>query len=195
MYIFASNTLLPGPGTLVDVPAALGKHNCHNAPISAHRLLCVANADFIAIANSSTGGNGIRRPFGTFPGCRGSQGNALWLRLPANSISLTPGLLQSAPFPTKGLMPPSTLKSPGSRNHLVGKIGSPSTGLVHTQHVKVGGSKGPTSQKSAPASSSTPQHRHIAQLHQPPSRHADRYSSDTHSSEHLSNVLNASKMH
>lgn len=53
-----------------------------------------ALVDFGAIANSSTGGNGLPRPFGTFTGCRAGHGNALWLRLPAGTMPAAWGLAQ-----------------------------------------------------------------------------------------------------
>lgn len=57
------------------------------------------SVDFEKIAESSTGGGGLARPFGEFHASRQGDGTALWLRLP---VSVSAGeILEQTPKRTK----------------------------------------------------------------------------------------------
>jgi hypothetical protein len=146
-----------------------------NGPVSGPS----GRADFSAIANSSTGGNGLSRPFGTFFGCRGSHGNALWLRLPENTIPLTRGLLQSAPIPKQFKTATPSVLQALKPDDLLRKTRIVSSGITGTVPcLKTSSGVAPRSQQKESTAASTSQRRHAQPLQRPPSKQkASRYSS------------------
>ncbi len=82
-----AQSLLGGSGPAHSGPGAAASA-AHSVAYRAHTKHvkvvqpALQSLDFTSIADSSTGGGGVPRPYGRFKACRAGDGNATWQRLP-----------------------------------------------------------------------------------------------------------------
>ena len=89
--------------------------NAKSPAAGKQRRVVLNQVDFQAIAERSTGGNGLPRPFGSFSAARGGNGLATWWRVPAEFRSSKH--LQS-PSPCSVAAADATARNPGAGRNI-----------------------------------------------------------------------------